>query len=367
MSLFHVNPTTGQTGKCTAEKNCPFGESMPHSTTEAGAREAYESYVANDSDPDTNTFAKFTRTAPEIEAIIDELSESRKDLSRVDAVRLYLQRTRIDGYVPGKGWTNTARDAKTLDALVTYVEGETGQKFPLVRDTTDGSLSGTPTYSDETVSFLRPPTHQEKVSQVAYKLRYNGLGLTRENVKSHMGPGATGEEIEEVYSTLATRAGWDGAVGRISGAKLSEAGSTLKSKLERLDKKDDSDPRLDPDSPLEDRLPVRLQEWIDRRHAYEEAREVWGKDTRPATSLGRASIETQIAKYRHYEAEDRLEQFELSTNGLSKILRRARREELQEEARRASESYETRKSLEREVKKATAQRKSKTVDAIPLF
>jgi len=41
--LYHINPATGDPGKCSAKKgNCPFGGDDEHYTSSESAREAYE-------------------------------------------------------------------------------------------------------------------------------------------------------------------------------------------------------------------------------------------------------------------------------------------------------------------------------------
>lgn len=68
MAKYHVNPNTGLTARCSAELRCPFGGEELHSTTEEGARAAYENYVTNDIDPATSNLASFSKKPREPQA-----------------------------------------------------------------------------------------------------------------------------------------------------------------------------------------------------------------------------------------------------------------------------------------------------------
>ncbi len=45
MAKYHVNPTTGEAGKCRARHNCPYGGENEHYSTAADARKAFEKYM----------------------------------------------------------------------------------------------------------------------------------------------------------------------------------------------------------------------------------------------------------------------------------------------------------------------------------
>lgn len=64
MSKYHVNPETGNPGKCTAPAGkCPFASDNEHYTSREAAAAHYEERVANDSDPSTNEFGEFSKKA----------------------------------------------------------------------------------------------------------------------------------------------------------------------------------------------------------------------------------------------------------------------------------------------------------------
>lgn len=87
MAKFHINPKTGEPGRCSAVHRCPFGGESEHYGSESEARQAYEaiqsgatftpasravepdvSIEANPSDFDTVSFRGFNRTAGAVSA-----------------------------------------------------------------------------------------------------------------------------------------------------------------------------------------------------------------------------------------------------------------------------------------------------------
>ena len=64
MARYHVNPETGQVGSCTAQVQCRFGSDDLHAATPEGAAKAYEAFVAQDDDPETNDFTVMKKATP---------------------------------------------------------------------------------------------------------------------------------------------------------------------------------------------------------------------------------------------------------------------------------------------------------------
>lgn len=60
---FHVNPDTGKTGRCFAEKRCRFGKDTPHYETREAAAEGYEASMKE------QEIAAVTKKTPERKAI----------------------------------------------------------------------------------------------------------------------------------------------------------------------------------------------------------------------------------------------------------------------------------------------------------
>lgn len=63
--MFHYNPSTGETGECSAKKGkCPFGSLDSHFTSEEAARAAYEASMAGELLPKTTKSTSTQAVAP---------------------------------------------------------------------------------------------------------------------------------------------------------------------------------------------------------------------------------------------------------------------------------------------------------------
>lgn len=58
-TLWHVNPETGEPGKCSAVYSCPFGNEFGHASTKREASKLYEDFMSNLHDPEGASYFYF--------------------------------------------------------------------------------------------------------------------------------------------------------------------------------------------------------------------------------------------------------------------------------------------------------------------
>lgn len=113
--MFHVNTTTGEVGKCSAEKGkCPFG-AINHYTSAAAARQAFEQAQAGSFKPSLLQRQQWSRRT----AVLLPVGEVRQDRLGTPTFQINTLKTDIDFVKAGNtthpaNWTDMGSSEKDL-------------------------------------------------------------------------------------------------------------------------------------------------------------------------------------------------------------------------------------------------------------
>jgi hypothetical protein len=111
MSKYHINPITGQPGKCTASKKpCRFGKADKHFNTRAEAQESYEK------SQETQQFLDGLRKDPSVVEFTEvPASKLMHPKQKAHIVGKYLVSTRPVGSISAKGGVETLYETMVID------------------------------------------------------------------------------------------------------------------------------------------------------------------------------------------------------------------------------------------------------------